>query len=69
VTLGEARSSTGRTVALRLAGGAEQFGVITSVNDRFAFVVYWGEDPQATDPADLTLFGGAAAAAGTENGQ
>ncbi len=58
MTLEEARAMIGRTVTYEpcTCPDARQNGVISSVNDRFAFVMFVpGTTPQACHPADLTL--------------
>lgn len=65
MTLDEARAAVGRQVVYaryddpfygNVVTAGPEYGIITSVNDRYVFVRY-GNSPtgKATDPADLTL--------------
>ena len=55
ITLAEAREHINGVVIYRTPGSVEE-GVITSVNDRYVFVCYLGDDyPKATPPENLTL--------------
>lgn len=56
MTIEEAREHTGERVTYRRPGDLAEEGAITSTGDRFAFVLYDGDQhPKATDPADLEL--------------
>ena len=65
MTIEQARESIGRNVTYaryddpffgNVATAGPEYGVITSVNERYVFVRYGAEtQAKATDPADLTL--------------
>lgn len=56
MTLEEARASIGRTVTYRTYSGRLDTGVITSVDSRFVFVRFNGDErSKAADPAWLVL--------------
>lgn len=61
MTIEQARENIGRNVTYEryygdLMVSGPEFGVITSVNDRYVFVRYGAQvGSKATDPADLTL--------------
>lgn len=57
MTLEQARAHVGELVLYKAGTEDEEDGVITSMNDRFAFVWFAGTcAAKATDPADLTLY-------------
>lgn len=59
MTTDEARRHIGDGVVYQPAHGPAEDGVITSVSDTRAFVLYRGNlAAKATDPADLTLLAG-----------
>lgn len=61
MTLEEAREHAGHAVVYRRPGELAEDGTITSVGERFVFVLYTGDrHPKATDPADLALLSGGA---------
>lgn len=54
MNLDECRAAIGQRVAYDPGHGSPEYGVITSVSNRFAFVLYDGDRyPQATSPRDL----------------
>lgn len=54
MTLDECRAAIGERVAYDPGYGDAEYGMVTSVSNRFAFVLYDGERyPQATSPRDL----------------